>query len=74
MHSGDAPRTHNPNKYRSPAFYDNLIKTVFFQDFDGTVYGFELLTTKVVETYVKVTKVIVQQVHCWYYLVAMEGW
>ncbi|XP_064611284.1 uncharacterized protein LOC135475355 [Liolophura sinensis] len=50
--SGNIPRGQNPTKYRDPALYDALFRSVVVQE-AGRSYGLELVLSKSVDTYIK---------------------
>ncbi|XP_061462316.1 uncharacterized protein LOC133374958 isoform X1 [Rhineura floridana] len=50
--SGDSPRTFNPTLYRTPAEYNRLL-TSAHQTFGEELYGFEIVMSRSVQTYIK---------------------
>ena len=54
MVSGNLSRTVNPTQYRDPSHYEAFIASTTMP-VDGTnVYGFDMVLSKSVETYIKV--------------------
>uniref|UniRef100_A0A672S1T4 phosphoethanolamine N-methyltransferase n=2 Tax=Sinocyclocheilus grahami TaxID=75366 RepID=A0A672S1T4_SINGR len=55
--SGDCKRDFNPTLYRSPAYYNHLMTSVLQDESEKTekkCYGFDMVVSKTVQTYVKV--------------------
>ncbi|XP_039257506.2 uncharacterized protein LOC120334118 [Styela clava] len=50
--SGNKERSFNPTIYRSPNEYTNLVSSVTNKSKNGKAYGFDLVTSKSVETYI----------------------
>ncbi|XP_063045662.1 phosphoethanolamine methyltransferase [Engraulis encrasicolus] len=50
--SGDCKRDFNPTHYRTPAHYNHLMTSAQLKD-DKKAYGFDIVLTKTVQTYIK---------------------
>ncbi|KAK9963740.1 hypothetical protein ABG768_006906 [Culter alburnus] len=64
--SGDSKRDFNPTHYRSPAHYNHLMTSVLLDESEKTekkCYGFDMVLSKTVQTYVKMKKN--QNQLCW---------
>ncbi|CAM4618017.1 unnamed protein product [Leuciscus chuanchicus] len=64
--SGDSKRDFNPTHYRSPAQYNHLMTSVLLDESEKTekkYYGFDMVLSKTVQTYVKMKKN--QNQLCW---------
>ncbi|ROL41091.1 Phosphoethanolamine N-methyltransferase 3 [Anabarilius grahami] len=64
--SGDSKRDFNPTHYRSPAHYNHLMTSVLLDESEKTekkCYGFDIVLSKTVQTYVKMKKN--QNQLCW---------
>ncbi|XP_066574847.1 phosphoethanolamine methyltransferase isoform X2 [Amia ocellicauda] len=53
--SGDSKVSFNPTRYRSPANYNHLVTSVVWEELEssGRSYGFDIVMTKSVQTYIK---------------------
>ncbi|KAJ1105988.1 hypothetical protein NDU88_003391 [Pleurodeles waltl] len=51
--SGDSKRSFNPTLYRKPAQYNHLLTSVVHDGNDKNSYGFEIVMSKSVQTYIK---------------------
>ncbi|XP_067247838.1 phosphoethanolamine methyltransferase [Chanodichthys erythropterus] len=64
--SGDSKRDFNPTHYRSPAHYNHLMTSVLLDEsekMEKKCYGFDMVLSKTVQTYVKMKKN--QNQLCW---------
>ncbi|XP_056092994.1 phosphoethanolamine methyltransferase isoform X1 [Rhinichthys klamathensis goyatoka] len=69
--SGDSKRDFNPTHYRTPAHYNHLMTSVLLDESEKTekkCYGFDMVLSKTVQTYVKMKKN--QNQLCWLMLKA----
>ena len=61
--SGNSPRSSNPTQYRDPSDYNALVQSVSLPTEDGSgSYGFELVLSRSVQTYVKVYRLITDNI------------
>ncbi|KAL8604014.1 hypothetical protein ACOMHN_039058 [Nucella lapillus] len=51
--SGDKKRGHNPTQYRDPALYEAFLSSVTIPVDEKNVFGFDMVLSKAVETYIK---------------------
>ncbi|XP_012686806.2 phosphoethanolamine methyltransferase isoform X2 [Clupea harengus] len=53
--SGDCKRDFDPTRYRTPALYNHLVTSATWQD-NKKAFGFDIVLTKSVQTYIKMKK------------------